>query len=666
MISKIVISKSQTPSKYTIFVSVDVFQDEEIVIIEIDQNYYFASFDSQKKWYTLQVPASEDTFNRSANVPVKGILYNYEKQSFTDVKKGSVTPNLISGNGTLQLTSGTETDSKVWAGNLLVKELKGPFQNNQLVEAIDLTLPVYYLAVPNSNDAHDSQILSIKWEYQYNNEQSTVFKNSKRSVVVENGIKQCKIECQFHNRNEIEEVTLYAYYKAKSTDVRKRTKTLNNPKTSTNDGSLIWSSKFSTEEQTKIREISQRLLFDPNHLIAAMALETGGTFDPKLVNSLGYTGLIQIGSEAAKDINRRKGTSITAGKDGNLVKMSRLEQLTYVEYYLEPFKGKLNTLGDFYLAILFPVDCGKGNLPDHVVFDKNLKPDLDANGNIIKNTKWLRQRAYDQNPLFHKERPEQGKTYVWEIAQEIEKWYKKGELNKGTAVLSGGVKQTDENWHDPVDNPRATLYMQSGGGGESGKHWGLFGKTRAGKAHTGLDLFAVTGTKIYACVDGTVYNRRWHGGYGNTLTIKVKDVQAFLKNRKDYKLQFETNGEILQGARWTDAKEIYLFYAHLDSVNQYHFGEEVKCGDVLGTTGRSGVVAGTRAPHLHFEIFCEYVMAVGTQYRINPAAFVQYKGYKDQSEAERKEQENVKNQGQIVQVNGKVKLNYAHMRGFVK
>ena len=32
-------------------------------------------------------------------------------------------------------------------------------------------------------------------------------------------------------------------------------------------------------------------------------------------------------------------------------------------------------------------------------------------------------------------------------------------------------------WHDPVDNPICTLYMQSGGGGEAGKHWGLFGQT---------------------------------------------------------------------------------------------------------------------------------------------------------------------------------------------
>ena len=85
------------------------------------------------------------------------------------------------------------------------------------------------------------------------------------------------------------------------------------------------------------------------------------------------------------------------------------------------------------------------------------------------------------------------------------------------------------NWHDPVDNPMSTNYMQSGGGGALGKKWGLFGNgIRNGSPHTGLDLFARTGDNIYACVDGTVYNRRWHGGYGNTITIKVKDPKAFL------------------------------------------------------------------------------------------------------------------------------------------
>jgi murein DD-endopeptidase MepM/ murein hydrolase activator NlpD len=220
-------------------------------------------------------------------------------------------------------------------------------------------------------------------------------------------------------------------------------------------------------------------------------------------------------------------------------------------------------------------------------------------------------------------------------------------------------------WHEPVDDPISTLYMQSGGGGKLGKHWGLFGTTRNGAAHAGLDLFATTGTDIFACVDGTVYNRRWHGGYGNTITIKVTDTDAFKQLKRDYTLQYSGDGEIKEGVSWSDDGDIFLFYAHLDSVNEYAFGDEVKCGDVLGTTGRSGVTAGTCAPHLHFEILCDYKMAK-TKYRINPAFWVNYKGFAEQSDAEKKSQETEKDKGKTKEVNGAKKLVYANMTGFVK
>ncbi|MDE0536916.1 M23 family metallopeptidase, partial [Tenacibaculum sp. L6] len=153
-------------------------------------------------------------------------------------------------------------------------------------------------------------------------------------------------------------------------------------------------------------------------------------------------------------------------------------------------------------------------------------------------------------------------------------------------------------WHEPVDNPISTNYTQSGTQvTKYSKHWGLFGNTRNGSAHAGLDLFAKTGENIYACVDGTVYNRRWHGGYGNTITIKVDDPEGLLRLKRDYKIKYSKEGEIEKGMGFSERGSIYLFYAHLDSVKEFSFGEKVKMGDVLGTTGRSGVKRGTRAPH---------------------------------------------------------------------
>ena len=226
--------------------------------------------------------------------------------------------------------------------------------------------------------------------------------------------------------------------------------------------------------------------------------------------------------------------------------------------------------------------------------------------------------------------------------------------------LTGKKESESQNsdWHDPVDNPICTLYMQGGGGGELGKIWGLFGqeiRKEVDRPHTGLDCFATTGTDVYACVDSTVYNRRWHGGYGNTITLKVKDPKAFMRLKKQYTLQ--STREQNHGSNWNENGDIYLFYAHLDSVNQYEYGAEIKCGTKIAKSGRSGVPdGGTCAPHLHFEIMCQYRMQVGTSYRINPAFFVKYKNYNEQSTAERNKQEQEKNRGKISQLNGSGKL----------
>lgn len=193
---------------------------------------------------------------------------------------------------------------------------------------------------------------------------------------------------------------------------------------------LIWGGKVSCEFRKKVILISRRNSIDPNNLMAAIAHETGGTFDPtigtfkkhKNESKEGYVGLLQIGKDAATDLK------ITRTK---LLNMNQIEQLDYVEKYLNlPLvKGKLNTLTDFYLAVLFPVDCGKGNQHNHVVFDNSL-PISYKNGKAIRNLNYWRNVGYSANPAFHKEgSKEKGKTYVWEIAEYIKKWYDNGKKN---------------------------------------------------------------------------------------------------------------------------------------------------------------------------------------------------------------------------------------------
>lgn len=111
----------------------------------------------------------------------------------------------------------------------------------------------------------------------------------------------------------------------------------------------------------KVLEIADRLLIDPNFLMAIMSFETGATFDPKIKNAAGSgaTGLIQFMPSTAKSL----GTSTE-----ELEKMTAVEQLDFVEKYFKPHKGKLLTIEDAYMAVLFPKGIGKGK--DFVLFKK--------------------------------------------------------------------------------------------------------------------------------------------------------------------------------------------------------------------------------------------------------------------------------------------------------
>ena len=91
--------------------------------------------------------------------------------------------------------------------------------------------------------------------------------------------------------------------------------------------------------------------------------------------------------------------------------------------------------------------------------------------------------------------------------------------------------------------------------------------SRWGRAHTGLDISASTGTPIYACSGGTVTKASYFGGYG--LLIKI-----------DHGSGVET------------------YYGHCSRI-YVSVGEEVQTGDLIGLVGSTGNSTG---PHLHLEI----------------------------------------------------------------
>ncbi|MCX6824821.1 MAG: hypothetical protein NTY80_01230 [candidate division SR1 bacterium] len=102
----------------------------------------------------------------------------------------------------------------------------------------------------------------------------------------------------------------------------------------------------------KVIIISKEVEINPEDILKVMVFETGGTFDPskKNIAGSGSTGLIQFMPDTAKGL----GTTTS-----DLAKMTAFEQLDYVQKYFLPYKGRLKTLEDVYLAVFTPKFVGK-------------------------------------------------------------------------------------------------------------------------------------------------------------------------------------------------------------------------------------------------------------------------------------------------------------------
>jgi hypothetical protein len=131
------------------------------------------------------------------------------------------------------------------------------------------------------------------------------------------------------------------------------------------DQKMAWGSKVSPTFKERVIWVADNLGCDVNHLMACMAWESGETFRADIKNAAGSgaTGLIQFMPSTAR------GLGTTTAK---LSAMSAEDQLRYVYEYFRPYVGKLNNLGDLYMAILWPKAVGK---PDHfVLFDRSKTP----------------------------------------------------------------------------------------------------------------------------------------------------------------------------------------------------------------------------------------------------------------------------------------------------
>jgi peptidoglycan hydrolase-like protein with peptidoglycan-binding domain len=122
---------------------------------------------------------------------------------------------------------------------------------------------------------------------------------------------------------------------------------------------LIFGDKLTPEEQQKVRDVAASLGADPNDLMAVMAAETGGTFDPaERAGKNGAVGLIQFTNTAITEMNKSLPRDQQLSK-ASLEQMSFTEQMDHVQSYMQSMMDRYNgpanpDRGDLYAAVFSP------------------------------------------------------------------------------------------------------------------------------------------------------------------------------------------------------------------------------------------------------------------------------------------------------------------------
>lgn len=125
---------------------------------------------------------------------------------------------------------------------------------------------------------------------------------------------------------------------------------------------------------------------DVDYLASVISFETGGTFSPSKKNAAGSgaTGLIQFMPDTARNL----GTTVE-----KLAKMTFVQQLEYVKLYFAPYRGKLRSLEDVYLAVFYPREVGRsptdiiamsGDPATQKIYDQNAGFDTTGKGFITR------------------------------------------------------------------------------------------------------------------------------------------------------------------------------------------------------------------------------------------------------------------------------------------
>lgn len=147
---------------------------------------------------------------------------------------------------------------------------------------------------------------------------------------------------------------------------------------------MAWGAKVSPVFRDRVRWIEDHLDLPADWLMSIIAFESAYTFSPSIRNAAGSgaTGLIQFMPRTARDL----GTTTD-----KLAAMSPEDQLNYVYLYFRPYRGRIKSIEDAYMAVLWPRAIGEPN--DYALWTTESHPtayrqnrglDINGDGRVTK------------------------------------------------------------------------------------------------------------------------------------------------------------------------------------------------------------------------------------------------------------------------------------------
>ena len=164
---------------------------------------------------------------------------------------------------------------------------------------------------------------------------------------------------------------------------------------------IAWGQKVSQTFRNRAYWIALDLDINIDYLMSLIAFESAETFSAGVKNAAGSgaIGLIQFMPATAISL----GTTTDA-----LSKMTAEDQLNWVYKYLLPYKGRVKTLSDLYMAVLWPRAVGE---PDNYVLFRRGTVAYRQNSGLDVNKDGLITKADASAKV--KEKLERGELYAW-------------------------------------------------------------------------------------------------------------------------------------------------------------------------------------------------------------------------------------------------------------